>query len=153
MTLPHKLTQWPLALPRWYCWLFPNASMTQIAYVSLVCSPNTCYQHQHSQCCQPNQQPRCFSLGSWFNLILSNLLIEPCLTCFSRSWHCSWLVKSHPKSCPYMLRLAIINALACKQGNFWLTLFANRKALRLTLIATRLKWIANGLANRNIGSN
>ncbi len=45
----------------------------------------------------------------------------------------------------YLLRLANINAPACKQDNLWLTLIANKIALRLKIIANRLKIIATSL--------
>jgi len=51
------------------------------------------------------------------------------------------------------LRLANINAPACKQENSWLTLVANQIGLRLTLIANRLIIICNGLAIIRLGSN
>ncbi|MBS9387956.1 MAG: Tn3 family transposase [Dolichospermum sp. WA123] len=51
----------------------------------------------------------------------------------------------HHVSDTYVLRLANINAPACKQDNLWLTLIANKITLRLKLIANRLKIIATSL--------
>ena len=46
-----------------------------------------------------------------------------------------------------------MNAPTYKQENFRLKLFANKSALWLKLIATRLKLIATELANNEFGSN
>jgi hypothetical protein len=54
---------------------------------------------------------------------------------------------------PYMLWLAIINAPACKQDIFRLTLFATKMLVRLKLSAIRLRLFATSLQSLLSGSH